>query len=90
MTEIAINKKKFNLSNKRFYNSSLIKLDSTKSNNLNVERQCDGKLDQIKVVIFTVSFESPSIPFKLCNLFCTTDNHFKFTQDFKPFNSHIE
>ena len=30
-------------------------------------------------VPLTVSLVSPSIPFKLWSLFCTTDNHFKFT-----------
>jgi hypothetical protein len=27
---------------------------------------------------------SASIPFKLCNLFSTTESHFKFTQDLSP------
>lgn len=41
-------------------------------------------------MILTVSLESPSIPFKLCNLFCTTDNHFKFTQDFNPYKYNMK
>lgn len=34
----------------------------------------------------TVSLESPSIPFKLSSLFCTTESHFKLVHDFNPFN----
>lgn len=41
-------------------------------------------------VVLTVSLESPSIPFKLWSLFCTTESHFKLEHDSNPFQLNIQ